>query len=82
MSRTSALWQEHGVVMRAATDLNRSVPEVGALWSHAAEVFIEAITRILHRAGVPEGDAPHAAGPRQSPVLDDRANLLPCLAGW
>ncbi|WP_225629455.1 TetR/AcrR family transcriptional regulator [Streptomyces werraensis] len=62
MSRTSVLWQEHGVVMRAATDLNRSVPEVGTLWSHTAEVFIEAITRILHRAGVPGGDGPDAAG--------------------
>ncbi|MFJ8546637.1 TetR/AcrR family transcriptional regulator [Streptomyces sp. NPDC093586] len=62
MARTSGLWQAHGVVMRAATDLNRTVPEVGALWSHTAEVFIEAITRILHRAGVPEGDGPHAAG--------------------
>ncbi|MFF4052778.1 TetR/AcrR family transcriptional regulator [Streptomyces chartreusis] len=62
MARTRNLWQEHGVVMRAATDLNRSVPEVGALWSHTAEVFIEAITRILHRAGVPGGDGPHAAG--------------------
>ncbi|MFK4548148.1 AcrR family transcriptional regulator [Streptomyces tendae] len=62
MSRTRALWQEHGVVMRAATDLNRSVPEVGALWSQTAEVFIAAITRILRRAGVPEGDGPQAAG--------------------
>ncbi|GGJ08017.1 TetR/AcrR family transcriptional regulator [Streptomyces brasiliensis] len=61
MSRTRALWQEHGVVMRVATDLNRSVPEVEALWSQTAEVFIEAITRILHRVGVPEGDGPHDA---------------------
>lgn len=51
------------MVMRAATDLNRAVPEVGELRSRTAEVFIEAITRILHHAGVPDGDGPHAAGP-------------------
>ncbi|GGJ72566.1 hypothetical protein GCM10010121_098990 [Streptomyces brasiliensis] len=61
MSRTRALWQEHGLVMQAATDLGRSVPEIGVLWTQAAEIFIEAITRILQRAGVPAGDGPHAA---------------------
>lgn len=48
MARTEALWLEHGVVMRAAIDLASSVAEIDTLWAETADIFIEAITEILH----------------------------------
>lgn len=58
MQRTVELWNEHGVVMRTAIDLSLTVPEIGELWSHTADLFIAAITTVLERAGVPAGGAP------------------------
>lgn len=51
MERTEALWHEHGVVMRTAIDLASSVPEIDALWSETADVFIDAIAEVLRRMG-------------------------------
>ncbi|RFU88146.1 TetR/AcrR family transcriptional regulator [Streptomyces triticagri] len=61
MRRTIELWAEHGLVMRTAIDLSLTVPEIGELWSHTADLFIDAIRAVLERAGVPAGDAPHQA---------------------
>ncbi|KWX61944.1 TetR/AcrR family transcriptional regulator [Mycobacterium sp. NAZ190054] len=61
LDRTVQLWREHGVVMRAAVDLSSTVPEIDQLWTGTADVFAEAITAILSRAGVPSGDGPAAA---------------------
>ena len=59
MSRTEALWRQHGVVMRAAIDLASSVPEIETLWSDTAEIFIDAIAEILRHMNT-EPDAASA----------------------
>ncbi|MGC0420879.1 TetR/AcrR family transcriptional regulator [Embleya sp. AB8] len=61
MRRTVELWNEHGPVMRTAIDLSLTVPEIGELWSHTADLFIAAITAVLERAGVPGGTEPEQA---------------------
>ncbi|MFI7613412.1 TetR/AcrR family transcriptional regulator [Nonomuraea terrae] len=61
MRRTVELWNEHGLVMRTAIDLSLTVPEIGELWSHTADLFIKAITAVLERAGVPAGTEPDQA---------------------
>jgi AcrR family transcriptional regulator len=61
MQRTVELWNEHGLVMRTAIDLSLTVPEIGALWSRTADLFIAAINAVLERAGVPAGTAPDQA---------------------
>jgi AcrR family transcriptional regulator len=58
LERTVQLWREHGLVMRAAVDLSSTVPEIDQLWTGTADIFIEAITAVLRRAGVPPGDGP------------------------
>jgi AcrR family transcriptional regulator len=64
LERTAQLWREHGLVMRAAVDLSSTVPDVDQLWTGTADVFIEAITAVLGRGGVPSGD-----GPGDAPAL-------------
>ncbi len=61
MRRTVELWNEHGLVMRTAIDLSLTVPEIGVLWSHTADLFIAAITAVLERAGVRPGTGPDQA---------------------
>lgn len=61
MQRTVELWNEHGLVMRTAIDLSLTVPEIGELWSHTADLFITAITAVLERAGVQPGTEPEQA---------------------
>ncbi|MGW8375432.1 TetR/AcrR family transcriptional regulator [Streptomyces sp. ODS28] len=61
MRRTVELWNEHGLVMRTAIDLSLTVPEIGELWSHTADLFITAITAVLERAGVEAGTEPQQA---------------------
>lgn len=61
LERTAQLWREHGLVMRAAVDLGSTVPEIDQLWTGTADTFIEAITVVLIRAGVPPGDGPSDA---------------------
>ncbi|MEV5893806.1 TetR/AcrR family transcriptional regulator [Nonomuraea fuscirosea] len=61
MRRTVELWNEHGLVMRTAIDLSLTVPEIGELWRHTAELFIAAITAVLERAGVRPGAGPDQA---------------------
>ncbi|GAA4199727.1 TetR/AcrR family transcriptional regulator [Microbispora amethystogenes] len=61
MRRTVELWNEHGLVFRTAIDLSLTVPEIGELWSHTADLFITAITAVLERAGVQAGTAPDHA---------------------
>jgi AcrR family transcriptional regulator len=61
MQRTVELWNEHGLVMRTAIDLSLTVPEIGELWSHTADLFIAAITAVLERAGVQPGAEPQQA---------------------
>jgi AcrR family transcriptional regulator len=58
LERTAQLWREHGPVMRMAVDLASTVPEIDQLWTGTADVFIEAITGVLSRGGVPPGDGP------------------------
>ncbi|MBP0457857.1 TetR/AcrR family transcriptional regulator [Streptomyces montanisoli] len=64
MRRTVELWNEHGLVMRTAIDLSLTVPEIGELWNHTADLFIAAITAVLERAGVRAG-----AEPEQAPAM-------------
>lgn len=64
MERTAQLWRDHGPVMRVAVDLGSTVPEIDRLWTDTADVFIEAITEVLLRGGVPPGD-----GPGDAPAL-------------
>lgn len=61
MRRTVELWNEHGLVMRTAIDLAQTVPQIGALWRHTADLFVEAITAVLERAGVAVGPEPDQA---------------------
>lgn len=61
MQRTVELWNEHGLVMRTAIDLSLTVPEIGELWNHTADLFITAITAVLERAGIQAGTAPDQA---------------------
>ncbi|MFJ3671544.1 TetR/AcrR family transcriptional regulator [Streptomyces sp. NPDC090106] len=61
MRRTVELWNEHGLVMRTAIDLSLTVPEIGELWNHTADLFITAITAVLERAGIPPGARPEQA---------------------
>ncbi|MCX4234753.1 TetR/AcrR family transcriptional regulator [Streptomyces ortus] len=61
MRRTVELWNEHGLVMRTAIDLSLTVPEIGELWTHTADLFIAAITAVLERAGIRSGTAPDQA---------------------
>lgn len=61
LRRTVELWNEHGVVMRTAIDLSLTVPEIGELWQHTADLFIAAITAVLERAGIQPGTAPDQA---------------------
>ncbi|MEU1296595.1 TetR/AcrR family transcriptional regulator [Streptomyces sp. NPDC005840] len=61
LRRTVELWNEHGLVMRTAIDLSLTVPPIGELWDHTADLFIAAITAVLERAGVPTGAAPDQA---------------------
>ena len=61
LERTAQLWREHGPVMRMAVDLGSTVPDIDQLWTGTADVFIEAITEVLRRGGVPAGDGPDAA---------------------
>lgn len=64
MQRTVELWNDHGLVMRTAIDLSLTVPEIGKLWSHTADLFIAAITAVLERAGIQAG-----TGPRESAAM-------------
>ncbi|WP_028934128.1 TetR/AcrR family transcriptional regulator [Pseudonocardia spinosispora] len=61
MRRTVELWSAHGLVMRTAIDLSLTVPEIGELWDHTADLFISAITSVLERAGVQTGGDPTQA---------------------
>ncbi|MFJ4828919.1 TetR/AcrR family transcriptional regulator [Streptomyces sp. NPDC088747] len=61
MRRTVELWDEHGLVMRTAIDLSLTVPEIGELWNHTADLFIAAIATVLERAGVEGGTEPEQA---------------------
>jgi hypothetical protein len=38
-----------------------TVPEIGELWSHTADLFITAITVVLERAGIQAGSEPKQA---------------------
>ncbi|NUV76088.1 TetR/AcrR family transcriptional regulator [Streptomyces fungicidicus] len=61
MQRTVELWNEHGLVMRTAIDLSLTVPEIGELWNHTADLFVAAITAMLERAGIQAGTRPDQA---------------------
>ncbi|MGW5610516.1 TetR/AcrR family transcriptional regulator [Streptomyces sp. NPDC003753] len=70
MQRTVELWNEHGPVIRTAIDLSLTVPEIGDLWKHTADLFITAITAVLERAGIQAGAAP------------DQASAMACALCW
>ena len=61
MNRTRDRWREHGLIMRVAIDQASTIPELGALWTETAEIFIDAITAILVRAGVASHEGPDGA---------------------
>ncbi len=61
MRRTRDRWREHGLIMRVAIDQASTIPEIGALWTETAEIFIDAITAILVRAGVAFHEGPDGA---------------------
>lgn len=61
MQRTVELWTDHGPVLRTAIDLSLTVPEIGKLWNHTADLFIAAITAVLEHAGIQAGAAPDQA---------------------
>ncbi|MGW3963693.1 TetR/AcrR family transcriptional regulator [Amycolatopsis sp. NPDC005003] len=56
LRRTRDRWHEHGLIMRVAIDQSSAIPELGALWRETADIFIDAITTVLVRAGVPDED--------------------------
>ena len=53
VARTEKLWKEHGVVMRAAVDYGPFIPEVGKLWRDTVGIYIDSLTEVHIRAGVP-----------------------------
>ncbi|GHH30809.1 TetR/AcrR family transcriptional regulator [Lentzea cavernae] len=61
MRRTRDRWHEHGLIMRVAIDQSPVIPGLSALWTETADVFIDAITKILVRAGVPAHEGPDGA---------------------
>ncbi|MEH3140618.1 MAG: TetR/AcrR family transcriptional regulator [Mycobacterium kyogaense] len=61
VERTAALWLAHGPVMRMAVDLGTTVPDIGQMWSAAAEESIDVIAQVLQRCGVPSHDGPEGA---------------------
>lgn len=61
MERTRDRWREHGLLMRVAIDQSSNIPEIDALWTETAEIFIDAITAIMVRAGVASHDGPDGA---------------------
>ncbi|MFC4856022.1 hypothetical protein [Actinophytocola glycyrrhizae] len=61
MTRTRDRWREHGLVMRVAIDQSSAIPALGTLWTETAEIFIDAITVILVRAGVASHEGPDGA---------------------
>ncbi|GAA5168475.1 TetR/AcrR family transcriptional regulator [Amycolatopsis dongchuanensis] len=61
VARTRDRWREHGLIMRVALDQSSNIPEIGTLWTETAEIFIDAITAILVRAGVASHDGPDGA---------------------
>lgn len=58
LDRALQLWLKHSVVMRAAVDLSSTIPEIDELWTGAADIFIEAIAKVLMRMGVLAGSGP------------------------
>lgn len=61
MRRTRDRWHEHGLIMRVAIDQSSAIPELSALWTETAEIFIDAITTILVRAGIADHEGPDGA---------------------
>ncbi|WP_290054676.1 TetR/AcrR family transcriptional regulator [Amycolatopsis solani] len=61
LRRTRERWHEHGLIMRVAIDQSSAIPELGALWMQTAEIFIDAITAILVRAGAADDEGPGGA---------------------
>ena len=61
MRRTRDRWHEHGLIMRVAIDQSSTIPELGVLWTETAEIFIDAITAIMVRAGVASHEGPDGA---------------------
>jgi AcrR family transcriptional regulator len=61
MRRTRDRWREHGLIMRVAIDQASAIPEVGTLWTETAEIFIDAVTAIMVRAGVASHEGPDGA---------------------
>ncbi|ANZ41551.1 TetR family transcriptional regulator [Lentzea guizhouensis] len=59
--RTRDRWHEHGLVMRVAIDQSSSIPELSALWTETADIFIDAIAKTLVRSGVEAHDGPDGA---------------------
>ncbi|MEW5812409.1 MAG: TetR/AcrR family transcriptional regulator [Actinomycetota bacterium] len=61
VERTAALWLDHGPVLRMAVDLGSTVPEIGVMWTAAAEHSIGVIAEVLQRCDVPAHDGPDGA---------------------
>src|SRR5690242_2716377 len=61
VERTAALWLDHGPVMRMAVDLSSTVPDIGSMWTAAAEESIAVIDDVLQRCKVPAHDGPDGA---------------------
>jgi TetR/AcrR family transcriptional regulator, ethionamide resistance regulator len=59
--RTEKQWAEHGVVMRAAVDYTPFIPEVSKLWRGTVETYIDSMTKVLVRAGIPDRKGPKGA---------------------
>lgn len=61
VERTAAMWLDHGPVMRMAVDLGSTVPDIGSMWTAAAEESITVIDDVLQRCKVPAHDGPDGA---------------------
>lgn len=59
--RTEKQWVEHGRVMRAAVDLCGVIPEVEELWTRTNLLYIDSMSEVLTRAGLPQGAGATAA---------------------
>jgi TetR/AcrR family transcriptional regulator, ethionamide resistance regulator len=59
--RIEKQWLEHTVVMRAAVENGPLIPEVRDLWNGTIERYIDPLTTVLVRAGVPATTGPSGA---------------------
>jgi TetR/AcrR family transcriptional regulator, ethionamide resistance regulator len=61
MKDTERQWIEHGLLMRAAVELAPTVPDIKQLWEETIALYVASFTKVLRRAGLPDGKGPRSA---------------------